>query len=120
MQQEEQVAKVTIFDPENKFVAFTAAYGDGGSSEGAGVRQVVEAWGAVWVLTESGQVGHFHPRQPDDSGLTSRREQLHRLTEQPLQNSLVTLYQRSLYTLAISLAKSRGLGQSEVGEIYRK
>ncbi|GAA5978916.1 hypothetical protein JCM5350_004175 [Sporobolomyces pararoseus] len=98
--QDEQVSKVTIFDPENKFVAFTAAYGDGGSSEGAGIRQVVEAWGAVWVITDSGQ--------------------LHRLTEQPLQNSLVTLYQRSLYTLAISLAKSRGLGQSEVGEIYRK
>ncbi|GAA6007958.1 hypothetical protein JCM11491_006556 [Sporobolomyces phaffii] len=98
--QDEQVSKVTIFDPENKFVAFTAAYGDGGSSEGAGIRQIVEAWGAIWVLTDSGQ--------------------LHRLTEQPLQNSLVTLYQRSLYTLAISLAKSRGLGQSELGEIYRK
>lgn len=47
---------MTIFDPENKFVAFTAAYGDGSSSDGAGVRQVVEAWGAIWILTESGQV----------------------------------------------------------------
>ncbi|GAA5854596.1 hypothetical protein JCM5353_006524, partial [Sporobolomyces roseus] len=98
--QDEQVSKVTIFDPENKFVAFTAAFGDGGSSEGAGIRQIVEAWNAIWVLTDSGQ--------------------LYRLTEQPLQNSLITLYQRSLYTLAISLAKSRGLGESEVGEIYRK
>lgn len=54
--QDEQVSKVTIFDPENKFVAFTAAFGDGGSSEGAGIRQIVEAWNAIWVLTDSGQV----------------------------------------------------------------
>ncbi|GAA5924401.1 tethering complex subunit PEP5 [Sporobolomyces koalae] len=100
LSQEEQVSKVTMFDPDNKFIAFTAAYGDGGAVGGAGIRQIFEAWGSVWILTDSGQ--------------------LHRLTEQPIQNSLVTLYQRSLYTLAISLAKSRGLGQPVVGEIYRK
>ncbi|GAA5870558.1 hypothetical protein JCM16303_001519 [Sporobolomyces ruberrimus] len=104
-QQDEQVSKVTIFDPENKFVAFTAAYGDGGGTSaamggGAGISQVVEAWGAIWIFTDSGQ--------------------LHRLVEQPLENSLATLYQRSLYALAISLAKSRGVGQSALGEIYRK
>ncbi|GAA6064060.1 hypothetical protein JCM10212_006796, partial [Sporobolomyces blumeae] len=98
--QDELVSKVTIFDPENKFVAFSAAYGDQGVGEGAGIREVVEAWGAVWVLTESGQ--------------------LHRLTEQPLQNSLSTLYQRNLFTLAVSLAKSRGLSEPDVGEIYRR
>ncbi|GAA5861905.1 hypothetical protein JCM1840_006870 [Sporobolomyces johnsonii] len=99
---EEQVAKVTVFDPENKFIAFSGAFGDGssGDMDGAGVREVMEAWGAVWVLTESGK--------------------LFRLFERPLQSSLSTLFQRNLYTLAVSLAQSRGLGKPEVGEIYRR
>ncbi|GAA6024344.1 hypothetical protein JCM10207_003311 [Rhodosporidiobolus poonsookiae] len=99
---DDKVGKVTLFDPENKFVAFSAPYGDSAAVHGgeAGVREVVEAWGAIWVLTESGK--------------------LHRLTEQPLANSLSVLYQRNLFTLAISLAQSRGLGHSEVAEIYRR
>ncbi|GAA5856509.1 hypothetical protein JCM8547_008777 [Rhodosporidiobolus lusitaniae] len=100
---DEKVGKVTIFDPENKFVAFSAPYGDaaaGAGSSEAGVREVVEAWGAIWVLTESGK--------------------LYRLTEQPLSASLAQLYQRNLYTLAVSLAQSRGLSSSEVAEIYRR
>lgn len=31
-----------------------------------------------------------------------------------------TLFQRNLYTLAISLANSRGMSESEVAEIYRR
>ncbi|GAA6040097.1 hypothetical protein JCM8097_002027 [Rhodosporidiobolus ruineniae] len=99
---EERVGKVTVFDPENKFVAFSAPFGEsvGGTEGEAGVREVVEAWGAVWVLTESGK--------------------LFRLIEQPLANSLQQLYQRNLYTLAISFAQSRGLSGSEVAEIYKR
>ncbi|BGP05132.1 Vacuolar protein sorting-associated protein 11 [Rhodotorula toruloides] len=98
---DERVAKVTIFDPENKFVAFSGTFGDAeADAELSGVRDVVEAWGAIWVLTEAGK--------------------LFRLTEQPLQDSMATLFQRNLYTLAISLAKSRGMSESEVAEIYRR
>ncbi|GAA5840938.1 hypothetical protein JCM11251_007644 [Rhodosporidiobolus azoricus] len=97
---EEKVGKVTIFDPENKFVAFSKPFGEAVGEGEAGVREVLEAWGAVWVLTEGGK--------------------LYRLAEQPLSSSLSQLYQRNLYTLAISLAQSRGLPQNEVAEIYRR
>lgn len=54
---DERVAKVTIFDPENKFVAFSGTFGDADAdAELSGVRDVVEAWGAIWVLTEAGKV----------------------------------------------------------------
>lgn len=43
------VAKVTIFDLENKFVAHSGTFEEG-------VRDVWEAWGAVWVLSEGGKV----------------------------------------------------------------
>ncbi|GAA5909486.1 hypothetical protein JCM6882_002656 [Rhodosporidiobolus microsporus] len=97
---EEKVGKVTVFDPENKFVAFSKPFGDAVGEGEAGVREVLEAWGAVWVLTEGGK--------------------LYRLTEQPLSSSLSQLYQRNLYTLAVSLAQSRGLPDSDVAEIYRR
>ncbi|GAA5997060.1 tethering complex subunit PEP5 [Rhodotorula paludigena] len=91
------VAKVTVFDPENKFVAYSGTFGQ---DEGGAVREVVEAWGAVWVLTEGGK--------------------LFRLTEQPIEQSFETLFQRNLFTLGISLAHSRGLGEREVADIYRR
>ncbi|ORY88576.1 hypothetical protein BCR35DRAFT_288786 [Leucosporidium creatinivorum] len=87
------VAKVTIFDPENKFVAHSGTFEEG-------VREVWEAWGSVWVLSEGGK--------------------LFRLSEQPLATSLSTLFSRNLYTLAVSLAQSRKLSPSEVAEIYRR
>lgn len=55
--------------------------------------------------------------QPLTSMLTL---QLFRLGEQPLKDSFATLYQRNLYTLAIGLAQSRGVGPEEVAEIYRR
>lgn len=85
--------KLTIFDPDNKLVAYSTAFEDG-------VRLVWEARGELWVLTEGARV--------------------HRLKEQPLSSSLSTLFSRNLYTLAVSLAQSRNLSQSEVAEIYRR
>ncbi|KWU41691.1 hypothetical protein RHOSPDRAFT_22507, partial [Rhodotorula sp. JG-1b] len=101
--EDKNVAKVTLFDPENKFVAFSGTFGGGGgdgAAEGSGIKTVVEAWGAVWVLTEAGQ--------------------LFRLSEQPLKDSFATLFQRNLFTLAIGLAQSRGVGKDEVADIYRR
>ncbi|BGP13056.1 Vacuolar protein sorting-associated protein 11 [Rhodosporidiobolus nylandii] len=98
---EDKVGKVTVFDPENKFVAFSAPFGDASAGGGeAGVRDVVEAWGAVWVVTEGGR--------------------LYRLVENPLPSSLAQLYSRNLYALAVGVAQSRGLGREEVADIYRR
>ncbi|KAI5476765.1 vacuolar membrane protein, partial [Pseudohyphozyma bogoriensis] len=87
------VGKVTIFDPQNKFVAYSGPFEEG-------VWGVWEAFGRVWVGVEGGKV--------------------FKLTEQPLASSLSTLFQKNLYTLAISLARSRGCAVSEVAEIYRR
>lgn len=40
---------MTIFDLENKFVAHSGTFEEG-------VREVWEAWGSVWVLSEGGKV----------------------------------------------------------------
>ncbi|GAA5881447.1 hypothetical protein JCM3774_005086 [Rhodotorula dairenensis] len=98
---DESVAKVTLFDPENKFVAFSGTFGDARASvEASGIEAVVEAWGAVWVLTEAGK--------------------LFRLSEQPLKDSFAVLFQRNLFTVAIGLAQSRGVGEDELADIYRR
>ncbi|BGP53141.1 hypothetical protein JCM8202_004725 [Rhodotorula sphaerocarpa] len=97
---EEHVAKVTLFDPENKFVGYSGTFGDSGDAQASGVKEVLEAWGAVWILTEAGK--------------------LFRLGEQPLRESFATLFQRNLYTLAIGLAQSRGAGQDDVADIYKR
>ncbi|GAA5991450.1 hypothetical protein JCM10908_005710 [Rhodotorula pacifica] len=104
---DDQVAKVTLFDPENKFVAFSGTFGGNGGdaggnlgTEASGIKAVVEAWGAVSVLTETGK--------------------LFRLSEQTLKDSFSILFQRNLFTLAIGLAQSRGVGKDEVADIYRR
>lgn len=44
------ITKVTILDPENKFVAHSSAFTDG-------VRMVFSAWNKLYVLSDEGQVG---------------------------------------------------------------
>ena len=44
------IAKVTVFDPENKLVAFSGTFVEG-------VRQVVSQWGDIYVLSNDGKVG---------------------------------------------------------------
>lgn len=43
------VSKVTVFDLENKLVAYTGTFVEG-------VRAVVSGWGSIFVLTNDGQV----------------------------------------------------------------
>lgn len=43
------IAKVTVFDPENKLVAFSGTFVEG-------VRQVVSQWGDIYVLSNDGKV----------------------------------------------------------------
>lgn len=107
------VAKVTLFDPENKFVAHTGTFEEG-------IRDCWEVWGSVWVLTEGGKVSIKVSARWNLMAHASLVLQLYRLSEQPLQTSLSTLFSRSLYTLAISLAQSRKVLASEVADIYRR
>jgi len=43
------IAKVTVFDPENKLVAFSGTFPQG-------VREVVSQWGGIYVLSNDGKV----------------------------------------------------------------
>jgi vacuolar protein sorting-associated protein 11 len=50
----EEVTKVTVFDLENKLVAYSGAFKQG-------VREVVSQWGKVYVLSTDGKVSLFSP-----------------------------------------------------------
>ncbi|TKY89951.1 hypothetical protein EX895_001249 [Sporisorium graminicola] len=75
-----EIAKITIFDLDNKLVAFSGTFESG----------IREAWvgpaGEVLVLTDTGE--------------------LTRLDEKPLRAKLDVLYRKSLFLLAVNLARS--------------
>ncbi|KAL5529475.1 hypothetical protein ACEPAG_5460 [Sanghuangporus baumii] len=87
------VSKVTVFDLENKFVAHSSTFVEG-------VRAVVSEWGHIYVLTNDGK--------------------LWCLEEKSTPEKLEMLYQKSLYLLALNLAKSQGLDESSVADIHRQ
>ncbi|GAC74133.1 vacuolar assembly/sorting protein PEP5/VPS11 [Moesziomyces antarcticus T-34] len=75
-----EVAKITIFDLDNKLVAFSGTFD-------SGIRQVwVGTAGEVLVLSDLGE--------------------LTRLDEKPLRAKLDVLYRKSLFLLAVNLARS--------------
>ena len=43
------IAKVTVFDPENKLVAFSGTFPQG-------VREVVSQWGDIYIISNDGKV----------------------------------------------------------------
>lgn len=49
------VSKVTIFDLENKFVAYSGPFAEG-------VRAIVSEWGHIYVLTNDGKVSAALPQ----------------------------------------------------------
>ncbi|SPO28078.1 related to PEP5 - vacuolar biogenesis protein [Ustilago trichophora] len=75
-----EIAKITIFDLDNKLVAFSGTFESG----------IREAWvgpaGEVLILSDTGE--------------------LTRLDEKPLRAKLDVLYRKSLFLLAVNLAKS--------------
>ncbi|KAG7448346.1 uncharacterized protein BT62DRAFT_947390 [Guyanagaster necrorhizus] len=87
------ITKVTLFDPENKLVAYTGAFTEG-------VREVISAWGHLYVLSNDGN--------------------LFALREKPTSEKLDMLYTRSLYPLALNLAKTQGLDESSVAGIHQQ
>lgn len=46
---ESDVTKVTVFDPENRLVAFSGTFKQG-------VREIISQWGQIFVLTSDGKV----------------------------------------------------------------
>jgi hypothetical protein len=46
---ESDVTKVTVFDPENRLVAFSGTFKQG-------VREIISQWGHIFVLTTDGKV----------------------------------------------------------------
>ncbi|THH06272.1 hypothetical protein EW145_g4204 [Phellinidium pouzarii] len=87
------VSKVTVFDLENKFVAYSGTFVEG-------VRAVVSEWGHIYVLTNDGK-------------LTC-------LEEKPTPEKLDMLYRKNWYSLALSLADTQGLDASSVADIHRQ
>ncbi|KAH9952033.1 hypothetical protein B0H21DRAFT_715451 [Amylocystis lapponica] len=87
------ITKVTVFDLDNKFAAYSGTFTDG-------VREVISVWKRLYVLSNDGK--------------------LFCLEEKPTATQLDMLYQRSLYPTALSLAKSQNLDESIVADIYRQ
>ncbi|KAH6902717.1 vacuolar membrane protein [Coprinopsis sp. MPI-PUGE-AT-0042] len=89
----EEVTKVTVFDLENKLVAYSGAFKQG-------VREVVSQWGKVYVLSTDGK--------------------LLSLEEKSTATKLDMLYQKSLYVVALNLAKTQNLDDASVADIHKQ
>ncbi|TDL21592.1 hypothetical protein BD410DRAFT_789710 [Rickenella mellea] len=87
------VSKVTVFDLENKFIAYSGTFTEG-------VRAVVSEWGQIFILANDGK--------------------LSRLEEKPTPIKLEMLYQKPLFKLALDIAKTQGLEASSVADIHRR
>ncbi|KAK7748181.1 Vacuolar protein sorting-associated protein 11 [Cytospora paraplurivora] len=61
---------------------------------------IFELWGDLYTLTQDGKIHRYH--------------------EKTLQQRLEMLYQRNLYSFAISLAQKAGLGTQQLNTIFRK
>jgi hypothetical protein len=89
----EDITKVNVFDLENKLVAYSGAFKQG-------VRDVVSQWGNVYVLSTDGQ--------------------LLCLEEKSTAAKLDMLYRKSLYQIALNLAKTQSLEDSSVADIHQQ
>ncbi|GLB34509.1 putative zinc-finger [Lyophyllum shimeji] len=90
---ESDITKVTVFEPENKYVAYSGTFKHD-------VREIISQWGEIYVLTSDGN--------------------LLCLQEKSTATKLDILYRKSLYGLALSLAKTQQLDESSVADIHRQ
>ncbi|KAF9459910.1 hypothetical protein BDZ94DRAFT_1324440 [Collybia nuda] len=90
---EMDITKVTILEPENKYVAYSGTFTND-------VREIISQWGKIYILTSDGK--------------------LLCLQEKSTSAKLDMLYCKSLYTLALSLAKTQNLEESSVADIHRQ
>ncbi|KAG5635623.1 hypothetical protein H0H81_010584 [Sphagnurus paluster] len=87
------ITKVTVFEPENKYVAYSGTFTHD-------VREVISQWGQIYILTSDGN--------------------LLCLQEKSTATKLDLLYRKSLYSLALSLAKTQQLDEASVADIHRQ
>ncbi|KXN91462.1 hypothetical protein AN958_00724, partial [Leucoagaricus sp. SymC.cos] len=87
------ITKVTVFDPENKIVAYSGPFRQG-------VRAVVSQWGNIYVLTSDGQLLF--------------------LQEKSTADKLGMLYRKTYYPLALNVAKTQNLDAASVADINRQ
>ncbi|TFY73016.1 hypothetical protein EWM64_g10996, partial [Hericium alpestre] len=88
-----EITKVTVFDLENKLVAFSSTFTEG-------VREVFSQWDQVFIISNDGKLSC--------------------LKEKPTSTKLDMLYGRSLFLLALNLAKTQRLDDSSVADIHRQ
>ena len=105
------ITKVTVFDPENKLVAFSGTFAQG-------VREVVSQWGDIYILSNDGKVT-LRLFLPSFVGLIGWH-QLSRLQEKPTAAKLDMLYRKSLYLIALNLGKTQHLDEASVADIHRQ
>ncbi|TBU46903.1 hypothetical protein BD309DRAFT_953173 [Dichomitus squalens] len=87
------ITKVSVFDPENKFVAHTNTFTEG-------VREIFSAWGKLYVLSNNGT--------------------LICLEEKPTSTKLDMLYRKGLYLLALNIAETQKLDESHIADIHKQ
>lgn len=87
------ITKVVVFEPENRYVAYSGTFT-------RDVREIISQWGQIYILTGDGN--------------------LLCLEEKSTSEKLDILYRKSLYGLALHLAKTQQLDQSSVADIHRQ
>ncbi|KAF5330983.1 hypothetical protein D9619_005205 [Psilocybe cf. subviscida] len=90
---ETDVTKVTVFDAENKLVAYSGTFKQG-------VREIISQWGKIYVLSSDGT--------------------LMCLEEKSTAAKLDMLYRKSLYLIALNLASTQSLDESSVADIHKQ
>ncbi|KAF9532799.1 hypothetical protein CPB83DRAFT_880452 [Crepidotus variabilis] len=90
---ESDITKLTVFDPENKLIAYSGTFKQG-------VREVISQWGNIYILSTDGK--------------------LMCLKEKPTVDKLDMLYRKGLYLLALNLAATQNLDESSVADIRRQ
>ncbi|XP_064424845.1 vacuolar protein sorting-associated protein 11 homolog [Latimeria chalumnae] len=83
---------LTIYDLENKFIAYSAVFDD--------IIDVLSEWGSLYILT--------------------RDRKLSVLQEKDTQTKLEMLFKKNLFVMAINLAKSQHLDADGLSEIFRQ
>ncbi|KAK3522019.1 hypothetical protein QTP70_021383 [Hemibagrus guttatus] len=83
---------LTIYDLDNKFIAYSAAFDD--------IIDVLAEWGSFYVLTRDGK--------------------MFMLQEKDTQTKLEMLFKKNLFVMAINLAKSQHLDNDGLSEIFRQ
>lgn len=88
-----EITKLTVFDLENHFVAYTGTFT-------TGIREVFSVFGQIYALANDGSLSC--------------------LEEKPTSAKLDMLYRKSLFLTALNVAKTQGLDPGEVADVQRR